>query len=60
MSATDSEHEQAGERNVSKWDDYPSLRKDEEVWAILPAMGNHSLELLQTPHQGLQSAQNLL
>jgi len=43
MSATDSEHEQAGERNGSNGM-IPKLEKDEEGWAILPAMGNHSLE----------------
>lgn len=43
MSATDSEHEQAGERDDSNGT-IPQLEKDDEGWALLPAMGNRSLE----------------
>ena len=43
MSATDSDHEQAGKRDGTTWI-IPKLKQDEEGWAILPQMGNHSLE----------------
>ena len=43
MSATDSDHEQAGEREGSN-QMIPKLEKDEEGWAILLSMENHSLE----------------
>ena len=43
MSATDSDHEQAGERDGTTWI-IPKLDQDEDGWAILPQMGNHSLE----------------
>ena len=43
MLAADSEPEQAGERDGSTGMK-PKLGKDEEGWAILPAMENYSLE----------------
>jgi len=43
MSAPDSEPEQSGERDSSTGMK-PKLQQDEEGWAILPAMGNYSLE----------------
>src|SRR5882724_12713183 len=43
MSAPDSEPEQAGKRDSSTGMK-PKLEQDEEGWAILPAMGNYSLE----------------
>jgi len=43
MSAPDSEPEQSGERDSSTGMK-PKLQQDEEGWAILPAMGNYTLE----------------
>src|SRR5467141_2385252 len=43
ISATDSGHEQAGKRDGSNGM-ITKLEKYEEGWAILPSMGNHSLE----------------
>src|SRR5467141_592716 len=43
ISATDSDHEQVGKRDGSNGM-ITKLEKDEEGWAILPSMGNHSLK----------------
>ena len=43
MSATDCDGEEAGERD-GLTGMKPKLEQDEEGWAILPVMGNHSLE----------------
>jgi len=43
MSAPDSEHEQLGEKDGLN-EIISQLEEDEEGWAMLPAMGNHSLD----------------